>query len=268
MTASAQYRYLFKHSTIRLLQATHGRHCRPFRSPEPSFQGLDATYTATTISPLPVTKHMTGCRHVQKLHDVVLHIPPSSSSNTSVKLLMIELTEQHLLIHMLLAPIRRSTDPQAYVHNPNMIEYDWADGTPSDDSYIACTYTPINRSTGVCTQPKYLPDLLKSNYCVLIIFHGCTPNLSTLISTRRLHGGETMARPGSISNSTGITTSKALISASRRQAGTTMRRLMPNLSVGYPLPSTEQRISTWKPYSWSFNILVLWYGDHPFASEC
>ena len=102
----------------------HGRHCRPFRSPEPFFQGLDAAYTATTISPLPVAIYMTGCRHVQKLHDVVLHIPPSSSSNTSVKLLMIELTEQHLLIHMLLAPIRRSTDPQAYVHNPNMIEYD------------------------------------------------------------------------------------------------------------------------------------------------
>ena len=232
MTASAQYRYLFKHSTIRLLQATHGRHCRPFRSPEPFFQGLDAAYTATTISPLPVTKYMTGCRHVQKSHDVVLHIPPSSSSNTSVKLLMIELTEHHLMIHILLAPIRRSTDPQAYVHNPN------------------------------------ISQIYSSLYCVLIIFHGCNPNLSTLISTRRLHGGETMARPGSISNSTGITTSKALISASRRQAGTTMRRLMPNLSVGYPLPSTEQRISTWKPYSWSFNILVLWYGDHPFASEC
>ena len=120
MTASAQYRYLFKHSTIRLLQATHGCHYRPFRSPEPFFQGLDAAYTATTISPLPMTKHLTGCRHVQKSHDVVLHIPPSSSANTSVKLLMIELTEHHLMIHILLAPIRRSTDPQAYVHNPNI----------------------------------------------------------------------------------------------------------------------------------------------------
>ena len=67
-----------------------------------------------------MTKHLTGCRHVQKSHDVVLHIPPSSSSNTSVKLLMIELTEHHLMIHILLAPIRRSTDPQAYVHNPNI----------------------------------------------------------------------------------------------------------------------------------------------------
>ena len=94
---------LFKHSTIRLLQAMHGRHCRPFRSPEPFFQGLDAAYTATTISPLPVTKYMTGCRHVQKSHDVVLHM-----------------TEHHLMIHILLAPIRRSTDPQAYVHNPNI----------------------------------------------------------------------------------------------------------------------------------------------------
>ena len=120
MTASAQYRNLFKHSTIRLLQATHGCHYRPFRSPEPFFQGLDAAYTATTISPLPVTKYMTGCRHAQKSHDVVLHIPPSSSSNTSVELLMIELTEHHLMIHILLAPIRRSTDPQAYVHNPNI----------------------------------------------------------------------------------------------------------------------------------------------------
>ena len=155
-----------------------------------------------------MTKHLTGCRHVQKSHDVVLHIPPSSSANTSVKLLMIELTEHH------------------------------------DDSYIACTYTPINRSTGVCTQPKYLPDLLKSNYCVLIIFHGCNPNLPTLISTGRLHGGKTMVRPGSISNSTGITTSKALISSSRRQAETTMKRLMPNLSVGCHLLSTERRIST------------------------
>ena len=111
---------LFKHSTIRLLQAMHGRHCRPFRSPEPFFQGLDAAYTATTISPLPVTKYMTGCRHVQKSHDVILHIPPSSSSNTTIKLLMIDLTEHHLMIHILLAPIRRSTDPQAYVHNPNI----------------------------------------------------------------------------------------------------------------------------------------------------
>ena len=168
-----------------------------------------------------MTKHLTGCRHVQKSHDVVLHIPPSSSANTSVKLLMIELTEHH------------------------------------DDSYIACTYTPINRSTGVCAQPKYLPDLLKSNYCVLITLHGCHLNLSTLISPRRLHDGKTMDRPGSISNSTGITTSKALISSSRRQAGTTMKRLMPNLSVGYHLPSTERRISTWKPYSSGSNILVL-----------
>ena len=120
MTASAQYRYLFKHSTIRLLQATHGRHCRPFRSPEPSFQGLDATYTATTISPLPMTKHLTGCRHVQKSHDVVLHIPPSFSANTGVELLMIELPEHHLMIYILLVPIRRSTDPQANVHNPNI----------------------------------------------------------------------------------------------------------------------------------------------------
>ena len=39
---------------------------------------------------------------------------------TRIWLSMIELTEHHLMIHILLAPIRRSTDPQAYVHNPNI----------------------------------------------------------------------------------------------------------------------------------------------------
>ena len=70
---------------------------------------------------------------------------------------MIDLTEHHLMIHILLAPIRRSTDPQAYVHNPNMIEYDWADGTPSDDSYIAFNENTSGQPRDICLSSSLCP---------------------------------------------------------------------------------------------------------------
>ena len=156
-----------------------------------------------------MTKHLTGCRHVQKSHDVVLHIPPSSSANTSVKLLMIELTEHHLMIHILLAPIRRSTDPQAYVHNPNISQI---------YSSLTTVYSSFSMGAIQICRRSSVPEgfMVKNQRIVWVQFP--TQQASK--------------------------TSKALISASRRQAGTTMRRLMPNLSVGYPLPSTEQRINT------------------------